>query len=341
MKLAREENIILGELPSHTSNWTQPFDRAVFKSLKTAWNAEVDDFVKQTGISLGHAQFLRIFGKAWKSSIRSDNIVSGFKATGILPFNPEAIPEAAFAPSDLQNQHHNTITHPEPDSEAAVAVSSASLTSVSLLTESEGTPLQENSSDPFLPTVYDINIENELTNENAVQVIDLPLTLNLENQDDNMEDMEDQNLTVVSDKKALKVIESALSPDTLAKYCAAYLSGIALNDKLYETWKMYKSKINDIAPKEATAVNKVMEDMFPLPKPANAKKAPAKRKHTGQNYFVITADEVYMEKLNCEEEKKRKSIEKENRKQERERKRLLKAIDTQNKAKKKQINKKK
>jgi hypothetical protein len=31
LRLALEQDIIIGELPSHTSHWTQPFDRVVFK----------------------------------------------------------------------------------------------------------------------------------------------------------------------------------------------------------------------------------------------------------------------------------------------------------------------
>jgi hypothetical protein len=50
LKLAREQDIIIGELPSHTSHWTQPFDRAM--SLKSNWNTQVDSFVKETGVPL-------------------------------------------------------------------------------------------------------------------------------------------------------------------------------------------------------------------------------------------------------------------------------------------------
>ena len=102
IQIARKENIILGELPSHTSHWTQPFDRSVFKSLKSRWNQEVDQFVKETGVSLGHTSFLRVFGKAWQASITTSNISSGFRATGIYPFNHNVIPDIAFKPSDEQ-----------------------------------------------------------------------------------------------------------------------------------------------------------------------------------------------------------------------------------------------
>ena len=101
LKLAREQDIIIGELSSHTSHWTQPFDRAVFKLLKSNWNTQVDTFVKETGVPLGHSRFLRVFSRAWKNSMTTANVRSGFKATGIYPFDPSAIPDLAFKPSEI------------------------------------------------------------------------------------------------------------------------------------------------------------------------------------------------------------------------------------------------
>jgi hypothetical protein len=65
IETARCENIILLELPSRTSHWTQSFDRSVFKSLKSRWNAELDNFIHMTGIAVGHAQFLKYFHRLW------------------------------------------------------------------------------------------------------------------------------------------------------------------------------------------------------------------------------------------------------------------------------------
>ena len=39
-----------------------------------------------------------LFCAAWTSAITAVNMVSGFVATGIHPFNPEAIPEEAYLP---------------------------------------------------------------------------------------------------------------------------------------------------------------------------------------------------------------------------------------------------
>lgn len=33
-------------------HWTQPFDGAVFNSLKTDWNVKAGNFVKETGVQI-------------------------------------------------------------------------------------------------------------------------------------------------------------------------------------------------------------------------------------------------------------------------------------------------
>ncbi|KAK9679764.1 hypothetical protein QE152_g39740 [Popillia japonica] len=44
-------------------------------------------------------RFGEIFGKVWLKAMTPSNIISGFRATGIFPFNSDVIPESAFAPS--------------------------------------------------------------------------------------------------------------------------------------------------------------------------------------------------------------------------------------------------
>ncbi|XP_021363005.1 uncharacterized protein LOC110456536, partial [Mizuhopecten yessoensis] len=98
VELSKQNDIILVELPSHTSNWTQPLDRTVFKLMKSHWNTALDDFVKSTGVAVGHKQFLRLFDIAWQAAMTPKTIWNGFVATGIYPFNPDAIPDEAYAP---------------------------------------------------------------------------------------------------------------------------------------------------------------------------------------------------------------------------------------------------
>ncbi|CAG5043075.1 unnamed protein product [Parnassius apollo] len=50
---------------------------------------------------MSKATFNKIFSQVWPKCMTHSNIVNGFAATGLFPFNPEAIPEEAYAPSVL------------------------------------------------------------------------------------------------------------------------------------------------------------------------------------------------------------------------------------------------
>ncbi|KAH3747386.1 hypothetical protein DPMN_181811 [Dreissena polymorpha] len=124
----------------------------------------------------------------------------------------------------------------------------------------------------------------------------------------------------VSDIKALEIIESTLTSAQIAKYCAAFLSGIELEDKVFQTWQMYKQKSSTPA---KVSAKKIANDKFPLPKQIIA--FPIKRKsHSSNGFFAITADELYNETIAKSEENKIKIIEKEQRKIAREKQKILK-----------------
>jgi hypothetical protein len=102
IELARENQIEIVELPSHTSNWLQPCDRTLFKPLKDYYREEAQELMsKFPGIVTCRSNFTGLFVKAWEKSMTNDNIVSGFKACGIHPFNPSAIPCEAYMPNYL------------------------------------------------------------------------------------------------------------------------------------------------------------------------------------------------------------------------------------------------
>jgi len=85
---AMAENIILVELPSHTSHWLQPLDRAVFYSLKNSYNEACQEFLNSwPSLTISHRNFCGLFAQAWEKALTVDNVISSFQATGIAPFN--------------------------------------------------------------------------------------------------------------------------------------------------------------------------------------------------------------------------------------------------------------
>ncbi|XP_057330208.1 uncharacterized protein LOC130670746 [Microplitis mediator] len=98
--LTESLGIYLYCLPSNTTHELQPLDKAVYRSFEPHWDAVVLLFLEQNrDKKLTKSRFNIILSKVWSKCMTQSNITSGFKATGLYPFNPNAIPETAFGPS--------------------------------------------------------------------------------------------------------------------------------------------------------------------------------------------------------------------------------------------------
>lgn len=107
--IAVENQIDIIELPAHTSNWLQPCDHTVFGPFKTACRKACDELmVNFSGILVSQTTFCGLLNKAWSEAVTSSNIQSGFRACGIYPFNPDAIPQEAYLPNSLYTSSVST-----------------------------------------------------------------------------------------------------------------------------------------------------------------------------------------------------------------------------------------
>ena len=92
IKIAAENQVILFALPPHTTHVSQPLDRCCFAPLKAAWRQECHNFYTENpGRCVTKYDFSHLFHKAWDSAMTGSDIVSGFKATGICPFDRNVI----------------------------------------------------------------------------------------------------------------------------------------------------------------------------------------------------------------------------------------------------------
>lgn len=98
LELARDNDIIMLCLPSHTTHYLQPLDRVVFKPFRTYWNQACEDLIKIGGgaVKINRDKYGYLLNKAWSRTAISSLGVKSFEATGIYPYEPSKIPDCAY-----------------------------------------------------------------------------------------------------------------------------------------------------------------------------------------------------------------------------------------------------
>jgi hypothetical protein len=78
-------------MPPHSSHLLQPLDVSCFSPLKRAYGQEVQ---KQMTLGINHIdkdEFLTIYSRVRTAALSEGNIKSAFKATGLVPYDPEQV----------------------------------------------------------------------------------------------------------------------------------------------------------------------------------------------------------------------------------------------------------
>ena len=100
IEMARANGVCLLCLPAHTSHILQPLDVGVFKSFKSSFNKACGNYMKQNpGRVITTDILASMVREAYTTGFTPLNILSGFKKTGIYPFNPSSVDDRQLAPS--------------------------------------------------------------------------------------------------------------------------------------------------------------------------------------------------------------------------------------------------
>ena len=78
-------------MPPHTSHLLQPLDVACFSLLKAAYSRLVQNLARLAIFHVDKADFLGMYRTARTQIFTEKNIRSDFRATGLIPFNPERV----------------------------------------------------------------------------------------------------------------------------------------------------------------------------------------------------------------------------------------------------------
>jgi len=88
IRVAAEQKVILFTLPPHTTHATQPLDRGCFSPLKVSWRQVCHEFyTSHPGQVVTQYDFSSLFAETWKRAMTPKNIISGFRVTGVCPFD--------------------------------------------------------------------------------------------------------------------------------------------------------------------------------------------------------------------------------------------------------------
>jgi hypothetical protein len=110
--LCKEHDILLLCLPTHTSHLTQPLDVSIFGPFGKKWTRAFADFGNRTGgVIMTKDDFPRTCGEAYIASHTPENSISGFRKSGMWPYNREAIAEDEFNQRPQSCTWHKTNTN--------------------------------------------------------------------------------------------------------------------------------------------------------------------------------------------------------------------------------------
>jgi hypothetical protein len=90
-KFCTEHRILTECMPPHSSHYLQPLDVSCFAVLKRTYGDLVKAMIALGVYHIDKPRFLELFLEARKKTFSEKNIASGFRATGLLPFDPTQV----------------------------------------------------------------------------------------------------------------------------------------------------------------------------------------------------------------------------------------------------------
>nr|CAI5850712.1 unnamed protein product [Callosobruchus analis] len=108
IELARNNGVIMLQLPGHTTNRLQPLDVAVFRPLELYYTEANEKWLRShPGLTVSQYQVAQLLGEAYARAAVIANAMNGFRRTGIWPVDRNVFSDADFIPADVLSQNHN------------------------------------------------------------------------------------------------------------------------------------------------------------------------------------------------------------------------------------------
>lgn len=98
LDFCKQNGIVMLTFPAHCTHRLQPLDRSVFRSFKGRLNSHFDSWMKShPGENATIYHIPAIVGKALPQAATQENIMAGFRCTGIWPYNTGIFNDNDFA----------------------------------------------------------------------------------------------------------------------------------------------------------------------------------------------------------------------------------------------------
>lgn len=110
--LAKENGVTLLTLPPHCSNRLQPLDVSVYGPFKSYYNSALDSWLQRhPGKPIDIYHVAECVNVAFEKSMTPKNIISGFKNTGIFPFDQNIFTDDDYLVSAVTDRPDENITN--------------------------------------------------------------------------------------------------------------------------------------------------------------------------------------------------------------------------------------
>lgn len=121
IELARKNHVKLLTLPPHTSHKLQPLDKSVYGPLKRYYNNHCQSWLlNNVGKRITIYDIAEILGLAYPMAFCTRNSISGFRDTGIFPFNDTIFSDDDFLASKPTDIPENELPPPSTSKEPLV-----------------------------------------------------------------------------------------------------------------------------------------------------------------------------------------------------------------------------
>ena len=112
---AKEHKIELFRLPPHSTHLTQPLDVGCFQPYKHYHAEAIDELVRAGGVDFDKLDFLSIFQDMHDRTFTKSTILSSFKKTGLVPYDPDVVFQKITAVRNSRRRKATPPRLPQPE----------------------------------------------------------------------------------------------------------------------------------------------------------------------------------------------------------------------------------